>query len=276
MQTNGEFALQGWFLDVEPPGQLVHVIQVGANVGLWTRQFLDSAESRGRLDDVDLHAFEPCTATFRQLAKALGDSPASLQQLAVSDRPGKATLHIAPETSKWNSLHDLPGRHNATEDVAVTTLDAYAQRAGLSRIDLLKIDAEGHDLAVLKGASCLLRDGRIAVIQFEYNECWIPPRNFLYDAFCLLEPLGYRLGKLTPLGVEFYPSWNSELETFSGAMYVACRKDMAERLPHIAERQSVAAFLEARARLRTNPATQSDSVEGWGDVQGSPRGSVRS
>ena len=246
MQLNGEFALQGWILDLLPRGQVVHVLDVGANVGGWSRPFLDLAESRGRLDDVDLHAFEPCAATFRQLAKALGDSPASLQQLAVSDRPGKATLHIAPGDSSVNSLHPIPGWHNATEHVSATTLDAYAQQAGLTRIDLLKIDAEGHDLAVLKGASDLLRNARITVIQFEYNHCWIPPRYFLYDTFCLLEPLGYRLGKLTPLGVEFYPSWNSDLETFRGANYVACRKDVAERFPQVPERHRVAAVLETK------------------------------
>jgi FkbM family methyltransferase len=245
MEVNGEFGLQGWLLDLVPRGQLVHVIDVGANVGQWSRPFLDLAESRGRLDDVDLHAFEPCPATFRQLAKALGNSLVSLQEVALSDHPGKATLYIAPENSGVNSLHDIPGRHTAEEDVAVTTLDGYAQQARLSWIDLLKIDAEGNDLAVLKGACGLLGDGRIAVIQFEYNECWIYSRNFLRDAFCLLEPLGYRLGKLTPLGVDFYPSWNSELETFGCAMYVACREDVAERLPHVAKRQSVAALLEA-------------------------------
>jgi FkbM family methyltransferase len=240
MQLNGEFALQGWILNLVPRGQPVRVIQVGANVGVWTRQFLDSAESRGRLDDVDLHAFEPCAATFRQLAKALDNSPVSLQQVALSDHPGKATLHIAPETSKWNSLHDIPDRHTAEEDVSMTTLDDYTQRAGLDRIDLLKIDAEGNDFAVLKGASGLLRDGRIAVAQFEYNECWIPPRYYLRDAFSLLEPLGYRIGRLTHLGVELYPGWSPALETFRGPMYVACRQDFAERLPRVAERQSVA------------------------------------
>lgn len=58
--------------------------------------------------------------------------------------------------------------------------------------------------------------------QFQYNHRWIHARAFLLDAFELLTPLGYRLGKLTPFGVEFYPHWDPELETFVEGNYIAC------------------------------------------------------
>jgi FkbM family methyltransferase len=240
MHLNGEFALQGWILDLLPGGGGVHVVDVGANVGEWSRPLLDLAESRGRLDELDLHAFEPCAETFRQLTESIGNSSASLQQVALSDHAGEVTLHISPGRSYLNSFHAMPGRHTAEEAVTTTTLDAYAQRTHLSRIDLLKIDAEGHDLAVLKGASDLLRDRRIGTVLFEYNDSWIFARHYIQDVYDLLEPLGYQLGKLTPWGIEFYPRWNSGLETFREAMYVACRKDVAERLPYVAERHSLA------------------------------------
>jgi FkbM family methyltransferase len=233
MRMNGELALQGWVLDRLPRGQAAHVLDVGANVGEWSRSLLEAAERRGSADEIDLHAFEPAAGTFAELVKSLGNRAVSLQQVALSDHSGETTLYIAPDTSPWNSLHNVPDRHTTREDVAATTLDAYAQRAGLSRVDLLKIDTEGHDLAVLRGACGLLREGRVAVTQFEYNDFWIYARHYLRDAFRLLEPLGYRLGKLTPAGVAFYPGWNPGLETFRGAMYVACRKDMAERLPRV-------------------------------------------
>ena len=59
------------------------------------------------------------------------------------------------------------------------------------------------------------------------------PRSFLRDAFELLGPLGYRLGKLTPHGVEFYPGWDAELETFVEGNYLACVPQVAERLPSV-------------------------------------------
>ena len=70
----------------------------------------------------------------------------------------------------------------------------------------MKIDTEGHDLTVLRGARTLLADHRVAVVQFEYNHRWVFARAFLRDAFDFLASLGYLVGKLTPKGVEFYPA----------------------------------------------------------------------
>jgi hypothetical protein len=119
------------------------------------------------------------------------------------------------------------------EQVDVTTLDRYAELAGLDRIALVKIDAEGHDLAVLAGAGKLLAQHRISVAQFEYNQRWIVARAFLRDAFGLLGHAGYSLGKLTGRGVEFYPAWDPELETFTEGNYVACTAGVAGRLPSV-------------------------------------------
>lgn len=247
MSTDGEAALQGWALDLIPEGRRIHVVDVGAAVGEWSRSLLETAEGRGRMDEIDLHAFEPYGSTFERLADALGNRDVSLQRLAVSDQPGDATLHIERPGGRWNSLHEIPSwhtrSHSTHESVVKTTLDDYARQADLDRIDILKVDTEGHDLAVLNGASGLFRRRCIGVAQFEYNPCWIYARHFLRDAFDLLTPLGYRLGKLTPRGVMFCPNWDQQLETFVQAQYVACPKDMAERLPrvecwHLSERRS--------------------------------------
>lgn len=120
-----------------------------------------------------------------------------------------------------------------TEEVATTTLDAYADHAALDQITLVKIDTEGHDLAVLRGARKLLAEHRILAAQFEYNHRWIAARSYLRDAFELLVPLGYCLGKLTPRGVEFYPGWDADLETFVEGNYVACVPQVAGRLPSV-------------------------------------------
>jgi hypothetical protein len=113
------------------------------------------------------------------------------------------------------------------------TLGSYAERAGLEQLALVKIDTEGHDLAVLRGARDLFASQRISVAQFEYNHRWIYARCYLRDAFELFEPLGYRVGKLTPAGVEFYPSWDPELETFIEGNYVACCQVVAGQLPAV-------------------------------------------
>lgn len=234
MQTNGEVALQGWALDTVPKGQRVNVFDVGANVGAWSLAFLENARRRGLQDSLELHAFEPSAHTWGRLAEALGDSAAAIQKLALSDAVGAATLYVVGPAAGTNSLHQQPGLENgATETVPTTTLDAYAREADINRIDILKIDTEGHDVAVLRGAEGMLSEGRITVTQFEYNRTWISARHYLRDAFHLLGPLGYRVGKVTPKGIEFYPSWDSDLETFVQGNYVACTREVAERLPQV-------------------------------------------
>jgi hypothetical protein len=55
----------------------------------------------------------------------------------------------------------------------------------------------------------------------------------LLDAFKFFEPLGYRIGKITPNAIEFYSKWHFELETFREANYIACLPEWSERFPQI-------------------------------------------
>jgi FkbM family methyltransferase len=224
LHSDGESALQRWVLGLSMAGQRCHVIDVGANVGQWSAAMIAAARQAGRLDDLNLHAFEPSSFTFGLLSQSLDGQPVRIHQAALSAEAGSSVLYLAAPGAGTNSLHRSPGAlaDAGTEDIITTTLDAFADGAGLDHITLVKIDTEGHDLTVLQGASRLLVERRILVIQFEYNHRWVYARSFLRDAFELLEPLGYRLGKLTPRGVEFYSGWDAELETFVEGNYVAC------------------------------------------------------
>jgi FkbM family methyltransferase len=235
LRTNGESSLQEWVIALSTPGQVVRIADVGANVGRWSRSMLSATRQAGRLRDLDLHAFEPSSYTFARLSEELAGESVTLNQVALCDRSGSSTLHVVAPGAGTNSLHrpHTAPADAATEQVPTLTFDAYAAQAGLGDVALLKIDTEGHDLAVLRGARDLFACHRIRVAQFEYNHRWVYARSFLCDAFELLEPLGYRLGKLTPRGVEFYPHWDPDLETFVEGNYIACSPDTAGRLPSI-------------------------------------------
>jgi FkbM family methyltransferase len=235
LNTNGESSLQQWILDLVPADQRIHVIDVGANVGRWSAAMLTAARQAGRLENLDLEAFEPSVHTFGLLAKALDGQPVGLHNVAMSDRAGLAVLHVVAQGAGTNSLHKQPQTESTTtEEVVTTTLDSYVGNADVGHVALLKIDTEGHDLAVLRGAQQLFAKHLILVAQFEYNHRWIYARSYLRDSFELLRPYGYRIGKLTPNGVEFYDVWDPDLETFVEGNYVACLPNMAERLPAIA------------------------------------------
>lgn len=233
LARNGESALQRWMVRLQPPGEQIHVADVGANVGRWSQSMLAAASRAGRETDLRLHAFEPDPAAFARLSDVV-DALASLSRSALSDRQGTSSFHTVAPGAGTNSLYPVPGASQATqESVVTTTLDRYADQAGVARFALVKIDAEGHDLAVLRGARGLLAAHRIPMAQFEYNHRWIQGRFFLRDAFELLLPLGYRIGKLTPHGVEFYPGWDPDLETFVEGNYLACDEGLVAALPAV-------------------------------------------
>lgn len=232
MTVNGESALQRWVLGLAPPGQL-HVADVGANVGLWSQSLLAAAAAAGRTADLRLHAFEPEAEAYARLARALDGAPAILSPAALSDRDGTSALHVVAPAAGSNSLHLAPGDTATADMVPTRTLDSYSARSGVPRFALVKIDTEGHDLTVLRGARTLLAEHRIAVVQFEYNHRWVFARAFLRDAFEFLAEHGYLVGKLTQKGVEFYPGWDPELETFIEGNYLACDPAVACGLPAV-------------------------------------------
>lgn len=80
-------------------------------------------------------------------------------------------------------IHD--GRA-AEHDVKIVTLNDFANEYHVDRVLLLKIDAEGHELAVLKGFESYLREGRIDLIHFEFNKLNVVSKVFFKDFWDLL------------------------------------------------------------------------------------------
>jgi FkbM family methyltransferase len=221
--SNGEKLVQTVALQskVSP----VTVFDVGANVGRWTDSLVESAHSLQV--PVRVHAFEPCQETFAELSERIRTWPeVSLNNKACSRRVGTATMHVYGSGFGTNSLVEPLDAHNRmSEEVQLTTIDLYCETNSIGMIDLLKIDAEGHDFDVIFGASGMLDRKAVRYIQFEYNQRWIGSRNYLRDVFAFLSPKGYMIGKLTGSCVEFYPYWHWELENYTEGNYVACFSD---------------------------------------------------
>jgi hypothetical protein len=81
-----------------------------------------------------------------------------------------------------------------TEEVAIERLDEFCGRNSIREIGFLKVDTEGYDLEVLKGATALFNQGRIGIVQLEagmnpQNDLHVPLRDFMD----FLEPRGYSL-----------------------------------------------------------------------------------
>lgn len=159
-------------------------LDIGAAVGEFTIAMLASSQS--------VIAFEPRPAQARDLAsmfKAVG-AAVRVEAVALSDKPGVAAMRMVesePGRSTIdtnNVLADVKGSRVHSIDVPIKRLDDLH----LDDVGLIKIDVEGHELAVLRGAADTLTRNRPAVL-VEAEERHHP--NAVAEITELLTGLGY-------------------------------------------------------------------------------------
>ncbi len=122
------------------------MIDVGAHVGT----------SAGYFHELDwtIHCFEPDPENRAQLERRFAHAQAvSIDARAVSDKPQRdVAFFTSPESTGISGLSAFQETHKETGRVDITTLTEIVRERGISSIDFLKIDVEGFDLSVLKGA----------------------------------------------------------------------------------------------------------------------------
>ncbi len=183
LQPSDDLALyflhRGWFEEPEQEfcrqfvTEGMTVLDVGAYIGMFTCLF---GRLVGRSGQV--HAFEPSPRTYERLAENValnGLDNVVLNREAVFSHRETRPLFVYP--APLESLSSLvrervdrsDGTVNPLDRVAVrtVTLDDYCLRHGINSIDLVKVDAEGAEEAILAGAGALLRRAGIRALLFE-------------------------------------------------------------------------------------------------------------
>jgi FkbM family methyltransferase len=222
--TNGELRLLQTLL---PNCRIV--FDVGANRGEWTETALTLDPT------IEVHAFEPSASTFQQLAAKQLGGQVRLNNIGIGAVEEERELYQIGRASQ-SELRSLYRREGLEDDyklsvapdaerVRITTLDAYCASAGLDHIDYLKIDTEGHDLKVLRGAAGLIGRHAIRYIQFEYGMANIDSRDLLKDFFALFAGSRYNLHKVHPDGYSHYPRYNARLENFQYQNWIGVRQE---------------------------------------------------
>ena len=123
------------------------IIDIGANVGFFG--LYASSINPG----VKIHAFEPFPKNADQLKKNLGLNPGSqviLHQAAVTDQTGTMELYFSPGDDSGCTLNEVRGQSCSVKTVGINDLFTACS---VSKCDLLKMDCEGSELAILRTAS---------------------------------------------------------------------------------------------------------------------------
>ena len=200
----------------------VIIFDVGANIGDYTDEVFRRLENRA-----EIYCFEPGQQAFLSLNEKFGGiNNIHLCNIGLGDAEETLTLFSESDgVSLRASLYDLCLDHlgfkmSHVEKVPVSTIDLFCENHGINQIDFLKLDVEGHELKVLKGAQKLLDSKRIRAIQFEFGPCNIDSRSFFRDFFYLLNP-SYRIYRVLGNGLAPIESYKETYEIFVTTNYLA-------------------------------------------------------
>lgn len=228
---NGDFATNGEEMVVRSlrAAGLKTVFDVGSNVGDW------SLLVERHHPAAHIHAFELSPPTFEKLSANTRNS-ARIQRynFGLSDAEGEAEFFHYEDKPGETSLLQIPNQTGAIKlRGSLRVGDRFCAEQGIKQIDLLKIDVEGMESAVLRGFQGMLSEYRISVVQFEYEKLNPCTKFLLKDFYDLFSGYGYRLGKIYPANVEFRDyAFEHELQWGSNFLAVLKdRTDLIERFP---------------------------------------------
>jgi FkbM family methyltransferase len=222
---NTKVSGEQWLLAnvIKKLGTNLVVFDVGANVGAYSTQLLKLGVKAKQI-----YAFEPHPATYIKLQGAALGTQILPVKAALSDSVcvtklydrsgGVGTSHASLSSEIFSEIHRVDFQ---ASDVHVTTLDEFCKSNNVKNIDFLKIDVEGYELNVLRGAANILSERSVRVIQFEFTQLNAVLRVFFRDFYDLLAK-DYDIYRLLPYGLQTISTYEpSTCEIFGYQNFVA-------------------------------------------------------
>ena len=207
------------------------IFDVGANVGEY------SLCLRAQVPAAKIYAFEPAPSVYQQLATTITEAHADGQikpyNFGFSD--SERTVEFFSYTVEGHDASVLSSidqrlptqvldvQTQRSEEIQVRTIDGFCEVEGIDRIDFLKIDVEGHELSVLRGAQRMLSAGTISMIQFEFGPANIYSRTYFYDFWSMLSGT-YDIFRIVPQGMALINYYGEHNEIFLTTNYLALKK----------------------------------------------------
>ena len=184
----GEYepAISSIFKEIIKPGDIC--LDIGANIGWYTTLFQKLVGNEG-----EVHAFEPVPPIFERLKRnvELNEPPENvkLNYFALGNVEKNIDLHIFPDLPNGHaSISTFDHKDFEVFPCRMITLDSYLSKNNIENVNLVKIDIEGAELMMLKGASRLFSQSRLPI--FEIEMALATTRGFNYLPNDLIEYIG--------------------------------------------------------------------------------------
>lgn len=160
------------------------VLDIGANTGIY------ALAAKAVNPAATVVAFEPLQSVYGTLARnvSINRLVIGTEDLAMSDHDGTAALFEdrSDHTVATIEVAEIPVLNQAVHTVVTARLDSYLDARGGEAPDLLKLDVEGHEAAVLRGMGRYLAEMPTLIIEILSDEV-------AAQVEALVRPLGYRL-----------------------------------------------------------------------------------
>jgi len=205
------------------------VFDVGALIGEWALM------AHRIWPESTIHAFEILPKHWDIfLANTTGSNTVLLNKFGLSDSEGLINVHLNDRGVKGDAqatiypqyvIESERDYYNSVCECLVRRGDDYVHEQCILKIDLLKIDVEGHELKVIEGFGDFIASVRC--IQFEFGVYNITSKDLLCDFFRYLEKYDFIIGRLYPHFVNFF-SYDYFKENLTGGNYLAVNKNDGE------------------------------------------------
>lgn len=200
----------------------MRAVDVGANIGVYTVAMARAVGSAGRV-----WAFEPTPAAADYLQRSLGLNGIEnviVSRCAVSERAGRVEFSSGAD-SALNAIRGAGNGAGNVLQVGAVTLDQEAIDRDWGNTDFIKMDVEGHELAVVKGGTAFFRSASpLVMLEVKVDDRFDPA------ALDLLAELGYDIYRLLPepLMLEPFDRFDA-LDQYALNLF-ACKADRARNL----------------------------------------------
>lgn len=187
VQTEPELRICLALLDALAQGSCPTVLDIGANIGGYSRHISAALQPRGGR----CIGFEPRSDLNARLRRNVTQSNFTAERLAISDSVGIAEIFMPPSHG-LSSLVPMPGFAGyKSEQVAKTTVDSYVESQGIANVVLIKIDVEGHELEALAGATNTLSREQPLVLCESENRHLLPQGKHVRQLIEFFAQRGY-------------------------------------------------------------------------------------
>ena len=172
-------------------------VDVGANVGLYSALALSTPGFRGRVLAIEPHRESRVYLEKTIRGNAAAGTRATIVGLAASDRAETLTLYQNPDNKGDNRLYPDALLHGG-ETVEADTLDNICRQHGIDSVSFIKIDVQGAEAKVMRGARGVLRASSNCILMTEFwpyglARCGADALDYLE----MLRELGFHLYQLS-------------------------------------------------------------------------------